>query len=331
MASPRLGIDSYSVRAYRWKALELIGYASRQGAQALQLSLGDLESTEPAYLDQVKQAAQAKGVYLDAAGGCFGQFAAAWKPTQGDPATYLSNSLRIAKGFGASVLRAYIGSPTDRNRRVPVDQHIEAAYQALRGARSAAEQTGVKIAIENHGELTARELKSLIDDAGKTFVGCTLDTGNPMWVLEDPLQTVEILGPYALCTHLRDSALYEHPRGAAFQWVALGEGSIPHAPILKKLAELAPQAPLHLEVITGRPPQILAYNEDAFWRNFPRLPAADFARFVALAKKGRPFEGTMVIAGTSAQPKEIEEALKLQQRLDLERSLAYARTLLAQP
>lgn len=329
MASPRLGIDSYSIRAYRWKALELIDYAARQGVQALQISLNDLESTDAAYLTKVKEAAQVKGLYLDAAGGCFGQFAAGWKPADGDPASYLSKCLRIAKGFGASVLRCYIGSPADRTGRVKIDQHVEAALLALRGAKAAAEETGVKIAIENHGELTARELKSLIDEAGKSWVGCTLDTGNPMWALEDPLLTVEVLGPYALCTHLRDSALFEHPRGAAFQWVALGEGSIPHGPIFKRLAELAPNAPLHLEIITGRPPQMLPYHEDGFWRSFPRLPASDFARFVALVKKGRPFEGTMVIAGTGAQPKEIEEALKLQQRLDLERSLTFAKKLLA--
>ena len=304
----RLGIDAYSVRAFKWKALALIDYAARAGAQALQISLADLESTDPAHLEKVKQAALAKGIYLDAAAGCFGQFAQQWRKAEGTPADYLSRSLRLAKGFGATVMRTYIGSPGDRTGRVPIDQHIEAAYRALRGAKATAEETGVKLAVENHGELTARELKSLIDDAGKSFVGCTLDTGNPMWVLEDPMLTVEVLGPYALTTHLRDSAIYEHPRGAAFQWVALGEGSVPHLPILRKLAQVAPQAPLQLEVITGRPPQILAYHEDAFWRTFRRLPAADFARFVALAKRGRPYEGPMVIAGAGTPAPEIGRA-----------------------
>ena len=73
LAMALLGIDSYSIRAYRWKALELIDYASRQGAQALQISLNDLESTDSAYLEKVKQAAQSTGLYLDAAAGCFGQ------------------------------------------------------------------------------------------------------------------------------------------------------------------------------------------------------------------------------------------------------------------
>jgi 3-oxoisoapionate decarboxylase len=327
----RLGIDAYSIRAFRWKALELIEYAAQAGAQALQISLGDLESTEAAHLDKVRQTAQAKGIYLDAAAGCFGEFAQQWRKAEGTPAAYLSRCLQTAKGFGATVLRTYIGSPNDRSGRVPMDQHIEAALRALRGARSTAEATGVKIAIENHGEITARELKALIDEAGKSYVGCTLDTGNPMWVLEDPMLTVEVLGPYALTTHLRDSAVYEHPRGAAFQWVAVGEGSVPHGPLIRRLAELAPEAPLQLEVITGRPPQLLLYSEEGFWRAFRRFPAADFARFVALVKRGRPFEGAMVSAGAGTPAKEIEEALKIQQRLDLERSLANVRRLLQAP
>jgi hypothetical protein len=50
-----------------------------------------------------------------------------------------------------------------------------------------------------------------------------------------------------------------------------------------------------------------------------------FARFAALAKKGRPYAGPMMTASTSKQPAEYDAALMLQQRLDLERSLAFAR------
>ena len=32
--------------------------------------------------------------------------------------------------------------------------------------------------------------------------------------------TLEVLAPYTVTTHIRDSAVWEHPRGAAAQWVA---------------------------------------------------------------------------------------------------------------
>ena len=46
---------------------------------------------------------------------------------------------------------------------------------------------------------------------------------------------------------------------------------------------------------------------------------------VLLVKRGHPFEGTMIIAGTAKQPPEYEAALAVQQRLDLERSFDYAK------
>ena len=330
-AGPQLGFDSYSVRAYQWKALELVDYAAGIGARTLQLSsLGDFESLEPAYLERVKQLAAQKGVWLDAGIGCICPLAGGWRAADVDPATYLAKGLRVAKALGASAMRCYLGNINDR-RKTPVDQLTNAALRGLRGVRTLAQDLGVKIAIENHGDLTARETRQLIEDAGKDYVGACLDIGNPLWVLEDPLLTVEVLAPYIVSTHLRDSALYAHPRGAAFQWLALGDGTMPVQEIFAKVRQVAPHSPLHLEIITGRPPQVLAYHEEELWKTFGALPAADFARFATLVKRGRPYEGGMIIAdipGGAAAPAEYQAALKLQQRLDLERSLVFAKQLL---
>ena len=46
---------------------------------------------------------------------------------------------------------------------------------------------------------------------------------------------------------------------------------------------------------------------------------------MALAKSGHPYMGPMVIAGPGKQPSEMAEALKEQQRIDLERSFEYAK------
>jgi len=184
----------------------------------------------------------------------------------------------------------------------------------------------VKIALENHaGDMQAREVRTIIEESGRDFVASCLDTGNPMWVMEDPQVTLEILGPYALTTHVRDSVVFEHPRGAAAQWVALGEGVIDWTAFLGLYRKLCPEALLQLEIITGRPPQVLPYYESAWWKWFPKMPASEFARFAALAHKGHPFMGTMVIEDApGTRPGEYTEALKQQQRLDLERSIRFA-------
>jgi hypothetical protein len=185
----------------------------------------------------------------------------------------------------------------------------------------------VKIALENHaGDMQAREVRTIIEEAGKDLVGSCLDTGNPMWVVEDPMVTLEVLAPYVVTSHVRDSVVYEHPRGAAAEWVALGDGIIDLKSFVARFHELCPHAAIQLEIITGRPPQVLPYLEIDFWKAFPKANAAEFARFVALARRGHPFSGFMVIEDGARQPaEEFKAALREQQRVDLERSFAYAR------
>jgi hypothetical protein len=70
----------------------------------------------------------------------------------------------------------------------------------------------------------------------------------------------------------------------------------------------------------------MPYFEADFWKAFPKMPATEFARYVALAKSGHPFMGAMVIEDVPGKrPAVMDEALKEQQRVDLERSFEYAR------
>jgi 3-oxoisoapionate decarboxylase len=83
---------------------------------------------------------------------------------------------------------------------------------------------------------------------------------------------------------------------------------------------------MQLEIITGRPPDVLPYFEADFWKAFPKAKASEFARFVALAKAGHPFTGFMVVEdGVKPALPEFNAALREQQRVDLERSFEYAK------
>jgi len=187
------------------------------------------------------------------------------------------------------------------------------------------EDSGVKLAFENHGELRARELATVIEEAGKGICGVCYDSGNPLSVMEDPLFTMEILGPYIVSSHFRDFVVYEHPRGAAMQWVAMGDGMADLGQLIGRFRQFNPTAPVLLEIITGNEPKVLPYLEPDFWKFFPGMVAADFARFVALAKKGYPFLGSMVVSRPGAAGAGLAAAIKEQQRADLERSLEYCR------
>ncbi len=326
----RLGIDTYSIRSFRWKALQLLDYSAKLGLTTIQISnLNEYESLEPEHLAKVKDHADRLGIAIDAGIGCICPTSASFNPKTDDPAKSILQGLRVAKTMGALAMRCFLGSGNDRHGKLPIEAHIESTIKVLRSVRSEAVDLGVKIALENHnGDLMATEVKALIEESGKEHVGSCYDSGNPLSLLEDPMYTLEVLAPYIATSHFRDSTLYEHPRGAASQWVALGEGTVDMEAVLRRFRQFCPKAPVQLEIITGRAPTVLPYFEPGFWKIFPKMSAASLARFVALAKKGQPFMGTMMVAGPGKQPPEYEAAIKQQQRVDLERSVEFAKKVL---
>lgn len=324
----RLGYDAYSLRAWRWKALEHLEYSAKLKLDTIQFSgLGDYESLDPAHLEKVKQRAKELDITIDAGTGCICPTSTAWNPKNGDPVKYLSQALRVAKAVGSTSVRCFLGSSADRLTPGGIERHIEATVKVFRGCRSLALDLGVKIAIENHsGDMQAWETKMLIEEAGTDYVGACLDAGNPIWAIEDPIVAMEVLGPLTLTTHVRDTAIYEHPRGAAAQWTAMGDGSVDFKKFVELHRKLCPKASMQLEIITGRPPRVIPYLEDDFWKAFPKARASEFARFVELVRRGKPFSGSMIIADVpGAKPPEYVEALKAQQKVDLERSLEYCK------
>jgi sugar phosphate isomerase/epimerase len=324
----KLGFDTYSLRAFGWKLPQFLDYAARQKLDTFQISsMSDYESYEPAYLQKMKDQAARLKLTLDAGMGCICPLSKSYAKAGPPARERLLEGLRVAKGVGATSMRCYLGAAADRLGEPGIDACIEETVKVFKSVRTEALDLGVKIALENHsGDLQAREVKTIIEESGKDYVAACLDTGNPMWCIEDPLLTLETLAPWVVTTHIRDSCVFETPRGAAAQWVALGDGSLDLVKFVADFRRLCPQSSMQLEIITGRPPTHLPYHEPTFWKAFPKMPAAEFARFVKLAKEGHPFMGSMVISDVpGARPQAMADALKEQQRLDLERSFEYAR------
>ncbi len=321
----RLGFDVYSVRGFQWKALRLLDYAAELKLDTVHMDLSDFESEDPAYVRQVKERAASLGLVVEGSISCVCPTSSSWRPQNVSPTAYLLRGLHTFRALGATRMRCFLGSGADRTGKLPLEQHIDGVVQALRSVRAQAMDANIKIAVETHGDLQASEMKNLVEAAGKDFVGVCLDSGNPVSVIEDPFVTLETLGPYVLTSHMRDSVVFDHPKGAAWQWVALGDGVVDFGRFVARFHQLAPEAAVNLEIITGRPVSVHAYFEPDFWKAYPNTKAAEFARFVEMAKHGRPFMGSMIIGGEAGEPAAYAEALKQQQKFDLERSLEYAK------
>jgi sugar phosphate isomerase/epimerase len=205
---------------------------------------------------------------------------------QGTAEEQLAKMIDAARIVRSPIVRAVLGSSADR--RGGIDRHIDAMVKVLKNTRSRATDAGVKIAIENHaGDMQGRELKRLVEDAGSDVVGVCLDSGNPVWTIEDPHLTLDTLAPYVLTSHMRDSALWNTPEGAAVRWTRMGEGNIGMETYLRTYIAKCPGRAVSLEVIVTPQPRMFNYRTPEFWEIYRNTPAWEFARFLALCDRGK--------------------------------------------
>ena len=319
-----LGINTYCLRFQRWNDRQLIDYCVAQKLDAifLQDSL-DAAVMDPRHWAEVRAWSKDLGLHLETGGGAI---LPKTSDGMGQVIAVLRKNIERAAAMGSPIVRALLAGDRYSMPDGPVVQHIETAVKILREVRSQATDAGLKIGIENHKELQAWETRQLIETAGKEFVGSYLDTGNPVFVAEDPLTTVEELGPYAVSFHLRDSVVYEHPDGIAIQWVPLGEGTIDFKALVARAAAILPNVHIYCKPITARPPVVLPVYSHEFWTKwFPRARSGDLSRFLALAKRGRPYVKPHIEADLAEVRERYMEALKIQQLEHMRVSLDYCR------
>jgi sugar phosphate isomerase/epimerase len=311
-----LGIDLFSIRSSGYSPFEYLDYAAKLGAKVVHFSeIRFLGSLEDDHLKKLRAHADRLGVAIEAGMRSICPASKAFDPKQGSAAEQIIRMIRAAKILGSPFIRCFLGTLADR----PIEPHIGETVAVLRQVRPQVVDAGLKIAIENHaGDMQGRELKMLIEAAGKDFVGAVIDSGNPLWALEDPHVTLETLAPYGLTSHVRDSAVWRVEGGVAVAWTRMGEGNVAIDEWVRKYRQLCPGKPVSLEIIvTGR--RVFPIYDPKFWEAYQNVPAWNLARFLALAEKGRAVE---------APPAPKEQAAQ-KERDDLEASAAYTRRLLA--
>ncbi|MFM8469183.1 MAG: sugar phosphate isomerase/epimerase family protein [Limisphaerales bacterium] len=322
MKSPlRLGFDNYALRALGWKAGQILDHAATLQLDAVLFSDFDVyESLTDDHLRDLKRRADDLGLTLYAGMLSICPSSVIFDPRRGTAEQQLRLCLRIARLLGSPVARCVLGKVEDRRSPGGIAARIAETLAVLRAVRSEALDAGIKIAVENHaGDMNSTELLELIDLAGRDFVGATLDTGNALWALEEPLTALETLGPVTLCTGIRDSYLWETPEGATLQWTPVGTGLVDWPAFFRRFAELCPHSPVIIETISGRP-IFLPLLRDFFWDAYPRATPATLAAMVRLARAGEPREPFNPPAGEGGQ-----RATEQHQLAELERSVRHCR------
>jgi len=318
-----LGYDNFALRAFGWEGPELIDEAARRRLDSLFIT--DLESlggTDEATLKSLRQRASDAGVdlYLGTWSVC--PSSVTFRDDWGDADEHLALGIRCAEALGSPVLRVILGSHKDRLTEGGIEARIADTVEVLQRARPQAHDAGVRIAMENHaGDMHSLELKRLVEAAGSDFVGVNLDPGNACWALEHPLGNLENLGPHVLTTSMRDSVVWREGPLLKVQWTAMGEGMVDWKAYFERFAALCPQAPVHIETISGFA-RAFEVGEEGFLEAWPDgLPTSSEA-FLEWADGGSAIEPWSPPEGA-----EEKAAQREYQMAELDRSLAYCREL----
>ena len=154
----------------------------------------------------------------------------------------------------------------------PLSEQLDRMAENIRPLAVMAQDYGVSIAIENHADYRGHEIAEIIRKIDQPNVGARLDTGNPFWTFEEPIDAAKVLAPMTITTHIKDLHV---GRFAKWKGVPLGQGHVALDIIIEEL--LANQAPdpenlpliIEVEAIEDRDPTVAAdesvqYLKDRF-------------------------------------------------------------------
>jgi len=204
-----------------------------------------------------------------------------------------------AAGIGVDVIRTVCLSGRryeNFQTRESFLEFREASVTALQRAEPVMRKNRVKLAVENHKDWRIAEMKELLDGLGSEWIGVTLDTGNNISLLEDPMEVVRELAPYAFSVHLKDMAVAEYEDGFLLSEVNFGEGFLDIAGMIQTIRDHNPEVRFNLEMITRDPLKVPCLTE-AYWATFGTVPARDLAGYLHGIRNQKNPEPLPVISG----------------------------------
>jgi sugar phosphate isomerase/epimerase len=193
-----------------------------------------------------------------------------------------------AKACGASVLRTVmLGGRRYETFTEAADftRFIQGTLQSLIFAEPIVRKHRVHLAVENHKDYRAGELVAVLKKMSSEFIGVTLDTGNNIALLDEPMETVRELAPWTRTVHLKDMGVEESRDGFLLSEVPLGTGLLDLKAIVATIRKANPKARFNLEMIT-RDPLSIPCLTDRYWATFAHVSGRDLARTLAWVRAG---------------------------------------------
>ncbi|MBO0934798.1 sugar phosphate isomerase/epimerase family protein [Fibrella aquatilis] len=259
-------------------ALELLDHCHQIGAGGVQVVVNGWSD---AFARSVRDRREKLGMYLE------GSISV---PKKADDVAAFERDVIRAKEAGAQILRTVCSS----GRRYEI-LHSPEAFVAMRQAALTSLQLaepvlrkhGVRLAVENHKDWRAPELVAILKQLDSEWIGVTLDFGNSMALLEDPMTVVQTLAPYVFSTHVKDMAVEDYADGFLLSEVPLGEGLLDLPKMAAVCKQHNPAVTFSLEMITRDPLEVPCLTPD-YWATFGDLPATELAWMLHTARQHKP-------------------------------------------
>ncbi|EON76160.1 Xylose isomerase domain protein TIM barrel [Lunatimonas lonarensis] len=289
-ATNRTGVVVHSYAA-RWQsktadeqfppitdALGLLRHCHSIGAGGIQTAIRGWTN---AFARQLREESEQVGMYVE------GSVAL---PKDASVLGLFDQEVQIAKEAGINVLRCVSLGPRRYESLHSYQEFLdfqERGLKALQLAVPILEKHRMRLAVENHKDWRSEELLAILHRLESEWVGVTLDFGNSIALMEEPLYTAKLLAPYVFSTHIKDMAVDLHSNGFSMSEVPLGKGILD----LQKIGQLCrrynPQVTFNLEMIT-RDPLVIPCLTDGYWATFgDRVPASRLAGILAMVTQHR--------------------------------------------
>jgi len=255
----KMGIVVHSY-AFRWNskipsakypgfatAIDLLEHSSDIGAAGIQVMVNGWGSE---FANKVRDRRDKLGLSLEVSIAI---------PNTKEDVTAFEQTVINAKEAGATILRTV----TSKGRRYEayhsqseVEDFKKKAIESIQWVEPILKKHKVKLAVENHKDWTAPELAGAMRTISSEWVGVTLDFGNSIALMEEPMSVVERLVPYVVSTHVKDMSVAESEEGFRLSEVPLGKGCLDLEKIFALCLKSNQKVNFSLEMITRDPLQI---------------------------------------------------------------------------
>jgi sugar phosphate isomerase/epimerase len=253
-----------------WNTYDFLEYCHSFGAGGIQAQInGDIP--------KLRARAEQLGMYIEGM---------ASLPRGGDTSAF-ELSLQNAKAAGATVVRvAALGGRRYESFATLADwqKFVADSHAAFKLAVPLLEKHKIGLALENHKDWTLEDFLGILKTYSSEYLGACIDFGNNIAMLDDTMELVQALAPYALSTHIKDMGVAPYEDGFLLSEVPLGEGILDLKRIVSTVQAARPKTRLLLEMMTRDPLQVPCLT-DKYWMVFPGRGGQYLARTLKLVQK----------------------------------------------